>query len=252
MVVTGNVFTLDPAGADTFNLVGVAERIHFARGEAGTVNAVSDSQGTYPLRRKDIPADIDALFTSTEMPDYAYAPPAVIDNQSTADARNRGLNVDSLEAIVNDINRGPDYANVHSLLLSRKGDLVLEEYFMGFDADQAHNLRSATKSVIATLVGIAIGRGEASLDDRPLARIADERNLEISTHKAQLTLAEMLDMRHGLQCDDWVTESPGNESKIYGQDDWTDFILNIPDAATDTDPTYCSAMLLMVGRYLRG
>ena len=142
---------------------------------------------------------------------------------------------------------------MHSLLIARGGDLVLEEYFMGFDAGKPHNLRSATKSVIATLVAAALQRGEIALDDRPLKRIARERDLTISAHKARLTLADLLDMRHGLQCDDWVTDSPGNESQIYGQDDWTAFILAIPDnekMGTNGAPTYCSAMPLMVGRYL--
>ena len=165
-------------------------------------------------------------------------------------AASHGISSDSLTAIVSDIYHYADYANIHSLLVTRGGELVLEEYFADFDAGQHHNLRSATKSVISALVGAAVQRAEISLDDRPLQVIAEDIGVNISPHKAQLRLSDMLDMRHGLLCDDWDTDSPGNESKLYGTADWTSTILNIPDATDSLGPSYCSAMPLMVGRYL--
>ena len=104
--------------------------------------------------------------------------------------------------VVNDIYGDPDYQQVHSLLVQKNGELILEEYFAGFDEGQSHNLRSATKSVISALVGAAVLRGQVKLNDRPLAVVAQAEGRTISQHKATLTLADMMDMRHGLQCDD--------------------------------------------------
>lgn len=252
VVVTGNVFALEPAGEDRFDLVGVSESVAFERDGEGDVVAVADSQGDYPRAGDDVPAEVTAMFGGGEVPDYTYAPPA----DAAADlpvgrAEDVGLPTDSIAAIVQDIYADPEYRRVHSLLVQRGGQLVVEEYFAGFDRARPHNLRSATKSVISALAGTAVLRGEVALDDRPLAAIAEAAGLQISAHKAQLTLADMLDMRHGLQCDDWSEDSPGNERLIYGEPDWTAFILGIPDAEDGAAPaTYCSAMPLMVGRYL--
>ena len=47
---------------------------------------------------------------------------------------------------------------MHSELLYQDGKLVLEEYFYGYNAQRPHQLRSATKSVVSALAGIAIDR----------------------------------------------------------------------------------------------
>ena len=250
-VVTGNVFALDPTGPDRFDLVGVSEPVRFERDAEGQIVAVADSQGTYPRKTDEVPAEIDGLFGSRDLPAYTYAPPESAEpDLPIGDASKNGLPRVAIEDVVNDINRDPDYRHVHALLIQKNGVLVLEEYFAGFDDNQTHNLRSATKSVISALVGAAVLRGNVTLDDQPLAAIAEAEGRSISERKATLTLADMLDMRHGLQCDDWDPESPGNEMNIYGESDWTAFILSIPDAMGEADVSYCSAMPLMVGRYL--
>src|SRR5919109_1308016 len=47
---------------------------------------------------------------------------------------------------------------LHSLLVSRRGELVLERYFNGARATRPANVKSASKSIISALVGIAIDR----------------------------------------------------------------------------------------------
>ena len=252
VVVTGNVFKLEPLGEkDRFGLEGIAERIGFGRDSNGQIINVTDSQGTYPRKSAAVPAAIEAMFTDKKVESYAYSPPKITADLEVAEASTKGFRVDSLESIVDDLNQDADYAHFHSLLISRGEKLILEEYFMGYTADRPHNLRSATKGIISALVGAAVHRGEVTLQDYPLRRIGEKTDIEISRHKASLTLGEMIDMRHGLQCDDWDEASPGNESNIYGKQDWTRFILAIPDApGSDDGPTYCSAIPLMVGRYL--
>ena len=47
---------------------------------------------------------------------------------------------------------------LHSLLVSRRGELVFERYYNGTRRDRPANIKSASKSVISALVGIAIDR----------------------------------------------------------------------------------------------
>jgi CubicO group peptidase (beta-lactamase class C family) len=46
-----------------------------------------------------------------------------------------------------------------SLLVARHGRLVLERYFGGADSTTRFDVRSVTKSVVSSLVGLAIARG---------------------------------------------------------------------------------------------
>src|SRR5262245_63855473 len=48
---------------------------------------------------------------------------------------------------------------LHSMIVARSGSTVLEYYAKGFTATRTTNVKSASKSVVSTLVGIAIERG---------------------------------------------------------------------------------------------
>lgn len=60
--------------------------------------------------------------------------------------------------------------NTDSVLVVRHGRIVSETYVAPFNADLRHDLRSVTKSVVATLVGVAVQEGKiASLDQKVLS-----------------------------------------------------------------------------------
>jgi CubicO group peptidase (beta-lactamase class C family) len=61
-----------------------------------------------------------------------------------------------LEAAAEAAGRMP---RLHSLLVSRRGELLLERYYNGARAARPANVKSVSKSVISALVGIAIERG---------------------------------------------------------------------------------------------
>jgi CubicO group peptidase (beta-lactamase class C family) len=54
---------------------------------------------------------------------------------------------------------GAGLPRLHSLLVSSHGQIVFERYYRGIRADRPANIKSASKSVISALVGIAIDRG---------------------------------------------------------------------------------------------
>ena len=59
---------------------------------------------------------------------------------------------------------------LHSLLVSLRGETVVEYYAKGAAAGRATNVKSASKSVISTLVGIAIDRGLIKSVNEPIVR----------------------------------------------------------------------------------
>ena len=61
-----------------------------------------------------------------------------------------------------------DLPRLHSLLVSRRGELVLERYYNGARAARPANIKSASKSIISALVGIAIERRLIPAVDTPI------------------------------------------------------------------------------------
>jgi CubicO group peptidase (beta-lactamase class C family) len=62
---------------------------------------------------------------------------------------------------------------LHSLLVSWRGDIVLERYYNGATATRPANVKSVAKSVISALVGIAIDRRLIPDVDTPIATVED-------------------------------------------------------------------------------
>jgi len=181
---------------------------------------------------------------------YIYRrPPEMGDGLRTGDAASAGLDSATIGRIVARVVDGT-YPDLHSLLVWRHGRLVAEEYFYDYDRERPHQMRSATKSVVSALVGIAIDKGLIASDTErvtPLLRYDAYANPD--PRKAQLTLRDLLTMRSGLACDDWNGASPGNESRMYQSVDWPKFVLDLPMIDTPgTKGSYCSGNVAVAGR----
>jgi len=87
-----------------------------------------------------------------------------------------------------------------ALLVSACGRPVLERYDKATATDH-HNVASVTKSVVSTLVGIALAEGLiGGLDDK-LAQLLPEHAADMSPTVASLTLRQLLTMTAGLDPD---------------------------------------------------
>jgi CubicO group peptidase (beta-lactamase class C family) len=64
--------------------------------------------------------------------------------------------------------RSRDMPRLHSLLISHQGKRIYEQYFAGRDASQPANLKSASKSIISALVGLALQNGHIKDIDQPI------------------------------------------------------------------------------------
>jgi CubicO group peptidase (beta-lactamase class C family) len=91
-------------------------------------------------------------------------------------------------------------SRLHSLLVSVRGEIVLEQYFNGTKPVRLANMKSASKSVISALVGIAIDRGKIPSVQQPISAYFPEllKN-EKDPLKRQITIEDLLTMRSGLE-----------------------------------------------------
>src|SRR6187431_1384517 len=87
---------------------------------------------------------------------------------------------------------------LRSLLVSHRGTLVLERYFNGARAAQPANIKSASKSVISALIGIAVSKGVIRSVDQPIADYFPELATDPVTQKRRITIEDLLTMRSGL------------------------------------------------------
>lgn len=87
---------------------------------------------------------------------------------------------------------------LYSLLVSVDGDLRVERYFNGVSAARATNIKSASKSIISTLVGIAIDRGDIPSVHEPISRYFPEY-LRGDAARGAITIEDLVTMRSGLE-----------------------------------------------------
>ncbi len=117
-----------------------------------------------------------------------------------------GFDSTRLTAAISNIGR---MRGVQGFLLARSGYLVEEHYWRGGARDKPHNLKSASKSIISALVGIAIAKGYFRLD-QPIADLLPQASLLKDPAKRGITVRQLLTMTSGLQStsyeayDDWV------------------------------------------------
>lgn len=71
----------------------------------------------------------------------------------TASPSEHNLDADKLDALTNIIN--DDLSFLDSLIIIRRGYIVYEAYFNGYNADKIHDIASVTKSWTSALIGMA-------------------------------------------------------------------------------------------------
>ncbi|MGH9255511.1 MAG: serine hydrolase domain-containing protein, partial [Vicinamibacterales bacterium] len=100
-----------------------------------------------------------------------------------------------------------DLPRLHSLLVSRSGEIVFERYYNGIRRDRPANIKSASKSVISALVGIAIGRQQIPSVTTPIVTYFPELAQDGDPRKRAITVEHLLTMRPGLE---------GTSNRNYG------------------------------------
>ena len=119
--------------------------------------------------------------------------------------------------------QGRELPRLRSLLVSVDGDLVEEHYFNGASARRVANLKSASKSIISILVGIAIDRGYVAGVDQPITDFFADELDEADAVKRTITVEDLLTMRSGLE-----TTSNRNYGRWVQSGHWVRHVLTRP------------------------
>jgi len=113
---------------------------------------------------------------------------------------------------------------LRSLLVSRQGETILEQYFNGSSPSDVVNIKSVSKSVISALVGIAIEQGYISTVGQPINEyFGDLITAESDLTKAEITIKDLLTMQAGLE-----STSNRNYGAWVMSPDWIRYALRQP------------------------
>ena len=177
----------------------------------------------------------------------SLAPENTGDGWITSTPAAEGLDAASLGSLMNSIRDG-HFPGVDGVVVARNQRLVAEAYFNGFDRETVHELRSTGKSLISTLVGLADDQGLLELDDTLAQHVPDfENHRNMDANKRAITLRHLLNMSGGLDCNDWLSSSPGHEEKMYDSRDWIAFVLNLRAIAEPgTQASYCTGGVVLL------
>ena len=162
-----------------------------------------------------------------------------------------GLNKALLDELGQKLINGT-YKNVHSILVIKDGKLVFEEYFYEHNKTKLHEMRSATKSVISALTGVAIEKGFIkNVAEKVLPYFPEytfKNDLEAKKH---ISIKNLLTNQSGLDCDAANPKAVGNENEMSYKDDWIQYSLDLPMAdSAGGRGMYCSSNPLILGRII--
>ena len=121
--------------------------------------------------------------------------------------------------------------DMDSLLVIRHGRIVLEATYAPFQAGLKHRVNSVTKSVISSLVAIALRDGRLDSTDRRMVDFfADRTVANLDERKKSITIRHLLDMTSGLAWQEGLDGWPESFLAMERSADWQQFVLDRPMA----------------------
>lgn len=133
---------------------------------------------------------------------------------TTANAQSTAESLDDIFAI----------GTVQSLIIQKENEIITERFNGSMNRNRTVNIKSASKSVLSLLVGIAIEQGYIkSVDETIDTYFPDYFENNPDPVKAAITIKDLLTMRSGLE-----TTSFRNYGRWVLSNNWVHFILNQP------------------------
>ena len=117
---------------------------------------------------------------------------------------------------------------LRGLIVSWRHRPVFEYYSKGAGPSRAANVKSVSKSVMSTLIGIAIDRGLLKSVQEPIVRFFPELAKDADPRKARITIEDLLTMRSGLE-----STSFDNYGEWVRSRNWVRYVLSLP---LESDP----------------
>jgi CubicO group peptidase (beta-lactamase class C family) len=119
--------------------------------------------------------------------------------------------------------RAAELPRLRSLLVEWRGMLIGERYFRGATRTTPANIKSASKSVISALVGIAIARGDLQGVHQTIGELLPAETRGLDSTKRSITIEDLLTMRTGLE-----STSFWNYGRFVSSRNWVRFALSQP------------------------
>ncbi len=160
------------------------------------------------------------------------------------------------ETVMKDIARElqeGEHKGITGGMVSIGAQTVFEAYASGYNAERKHDIRSATKSITALLVGDLVADGKLKSVKTRLSKLLPDEfaHMEKKDPRRDITIEDALTMRTGLACHDWVPASLGHEDKMYKTRDWAAFLLSQPMAYERGEHfSYCTGGVVLLGRVI--
>jgi CubicO group peptidase (beta-lactamase class C family) len=122
------------------------------------------------------------------------------------------------------VERAKDLPNLRSLIVSHNGSVLTERAFGGARLDRPTNIKSASKTIMSALVGIAIERGVLQGVGQPVASILGQSiPSDADARIRQVTIGHLLSMQAGLE-----RTSGRNYGTWISSDNWVRYALSRP------------------------
>lgn len=145
------------------------------------------------------------------------------------------------------------FPNTHSVLISRNDKLVYENYFNGYNANIPHDMKSASKSISSTVVGIAKDNFLFESVDQSIFDFLPNKYQKFKDSlKSKITIESLLTMSSGIDAIDYGLNanltSPAVEDNFQWTSDWIETILSTPMInAPNSKANYGSANPYLLG-----
>jgi CubicO group peptidase (beta-lactamase class C family) len=132
----------------------------------------------------------------------------------TAKPSGVGLKTEILTNMITDIKAST--TQTRSSLIVKDGYLVVEEYYLSYSKNDKQHLYSCTKSVVSTMIGIAISEGKIKGVTEKLPDLLPTESME--PWMRNITLENLLTMSAGLPGDDWLYDFQGLNEMLSSPD----------------------------------
>jgi CubicO group peptidase (beta-lactamase class C family) len=132
--------------------------------------------------------------------------------------------------------------DMDSVLVTRHGQIVLEATYAPFRAGLKHRVYSVTKSVVSTLVGMALADGLLDSTDRKVMDFFPGRAIaNLDDAKKAITVQQLLDMTSGLTWTEGLSGAAEAYITMTRTADWQQFVLDQPMASAPGTRFYYSS-----------
>ena len=120
----------------------------------------------------------------------AHTPPAHADNQPHP----------RLKTLSKVLDAAMEYSQIRTVIIAQRGEILAERGYRGHSVTAPTNIKSASKSIISALVGIAIDKGVLDGVDQKIAPLL-KRDLppDPDPRMAEITIGHLLSMQAGLE-----------------------------------------------------